>query len=364
MSQRHSISGRRSGLVWLAILLLFALVTLIAVVALLIVPEQAEKRALVRATVETEARLAAEAATAQAETAEVERQYQAGVAFQAAGRWDDAIAAFTEVVRRAPGYKDASARMAQVSQTRVAAGASADATATAKMQVEQGGRATATAEALEAHYQKGIGYINLKQWLEAQAELRAVFGADPNYRDVQAQLALVNTEITKLTPAATATSSASPAPTRTPMLVSLRMFSEIGDPVSMNPNGPFDLLATAAYQPYAGWARIAGATHIWYQSYQAGSLYFAKTIEIPDQAERISAKIEITADNFFNLWLNEVEYGGTAPPATNSQWSTVNSYELRDMHPGTNRLLIRATEDDAGTSSMLIYSLTITYRVP
>lgn len=273
MSQRHSISGRRSGLVWLAILLLFALVTLIAVVALLIVPEQAEKRALARATVETEARLAAEAATAQAETAEVERQYQAGVAFQAAGRWDDAIAAFTEGVRRAPGYKDASARMAQVSQTRVAAGASADATATAKMQVEQGGRATATAEALEAHYQKGLGHINLKQWAQAKGQLEQVFEVDPNYKDVQAQLAVVADALNRQAP----TSTPIPANTPAPAIVIA---------TNIAPQGKVEVSSIYPYQPadcYNGSKAIDGviediSCHSWATSGEGAGAWLKITL--------------------------------------------------------------------------------------
>lgn len=50
---------------------------------------------------------------------------------------------------------------------------------------------TMTAEALEFHYQKGIGNINIGRWYDAEAELAFVFEVDPNYKDVQAKLAEV-----------------------------------------------------------------------------------------------------------------------------------------------------------------------------
>jgi hypothetical protein len=48
-----------------------------------------------------------------------------------------------------------------------------------------------TAESIEAHYQKGLGYVNLEQWQKAKSELETVFEFDPDYKDVQTHLKLV-----------------------------------------------------------------------------------------------------------------------------------------------------------------------------
>ena len=60
----------------------------------------------------------------------------------------------------------------------------------------------ATAEALQAHYQKGLGYINLGRWQEAKRELEQVFEADPNYQEVQAKLKEVEDQLKALQPPA------------------------------------------------------------------------------------------------------------------------------------------------------------------
>jgi tetratricopeptide (TPR) repeat protein len=78
------------------------------------------------------------------------------------------------------------------------AGSAATATAVAQATVAAG--PTATAAALEAHYQKGLGYMNIGRWQEARAELEQVFAVNPNYNDVQAKLKEAEAKLTQLSP--------------------------------------------------------------------------------------------------------------------------------------------------------------------
>ena len=221
MAQRRTVSGRRTAMAWLAIILVLVLAIALAAVVFIIGPQQQLRQQA--------------HATSEARQAEVGRLYAAGLAFQNAGDWEAAEAEFKQLITLDPNYKDARTRLAEVrsklSEVRATATAAAaaqaeqsrmdtQATATARTQatVEAQPNATATAEtaptatlqALEAHYQKGLAYINLEQWPEAKAELEQVFDTNPNYKEVQTQLAVVNSEIAKLTPTATPTSISEP----------------------------------------------------------------------------------------------------------------------------------------------------------
>ncbi len=82
--------------------------------------------------------------------------------------------------------------------------------------------ATATLEFLEFHYQKGLGYVNLGRWRDAQAEFELIFETDPNYKDVQVQLGQVYAHLAEaeptLTPAVPRATVAPPlAPTARPV---------------------------------------------------------------------------------------------------------------------------------------------------
>jgi len=108
----------------------------------------------------------------------------------------------------------------------------ADAQATATAQVQ------ATTQALEAHYQKGLGYMNMGQWAEAKSELDQVFGADPTYKDVQAKLTEVRkklSELALLTPTPTPVPPAPPTPKPTSVAVGVIPFSAPGNPQALNP---------------------------------------------------------------------------------------------------------------------------------
>jgi len=213
MSQKHTISGRRPALIWLSILIALVVLVALVVIVLFIYPNYQRQQ-------------------------QVEQHYQAGVAFQDMGDWDKAVEAFEKVITLDAIYKDAPTRLAEVkskqqevlataqakaAQTTATAQARAEATAaaaTAEPKIVQAtsvaatatararatlqaqeAEATATAEALaqlEAHYQKGLGYMNIGRWEEAKAELEQVFEADPNYKEVQAKLGEVEEKLTEI----------------------------------------------------------------------------------------------------------------------------------------------------------------------
>ena len=228
MAQRHTVSGRRSVLAWLAIVLVLVLAIALAAFVLVIGPQQQLRQQV--------------QATAEARQAEVERLYQAGMAFQDAGDCDKAAESLTQVISMEPGYKDAQSRLAEARACQQAAEATATTQAIAMAQATVEAQATATADAraltqaaaatataaaeasaarataeaaaaIEAAYQRGLGYYNLERWAEAKAAFEEVFNADPTYKDVQAKLAEVGA---KLVAAKKLTPTAAPVPTSTP----------------------------------------------------------------------------------------------------------------------------------------------------
>ena len=194
MSQIRTISGRRSALVWLTIVVILMLLVALVVAVLFIYPNYQRQQ-------------------------QVEQHYQAGIAFQDMGDWEAAEAEYKQVISIDANYKDVQTRLAEVKTRQSESKATATAVAIAQAeqaQIEAQATAvaapTATADALEAHYQKGLGYMNLERWEEAKAELEHVFEVDPNYKEVQAKLTEVEAEIAKLTP----TMTPSPLATNTP----------------------------------------------------------------------------------------------------------------------------------------------------
>ena len=227
MAQRQTVSGRRSTLAWLAIVLVLVLAIALAAFVLVIGPQQQLRQQA--------------QATAEAHQAEVERLYAAGVAFQDAGDCRRAVESLAQVISTEPGYKDAQSRLAEVhaclqaaeatttAQAIAVAQATAEANATATAQaiamtqaaaqanatataaagtLAQAAAATATAEtaaAIEAAYQRGLGYYNMERWAEAKMTFEEIFAVNPTYKDVQAKLAEVEVrlaEIRALTPTA------------------------------------------------------------------------------------------------------------------------------------------------------------------
>jgi putative nucleotidyltransferase with HDIG domain len=151
----------------------------------------------------------------------------------------------------------------------------------------------------------------------------------------------------------------------------LTVVSLVGDSVSTAPAGPF-VSATTAYrgtQPDGGlpqYPHIEGAYWIWMDGFVgdlAHPLYFLKTFSIPDGSVGIKGTIRITADNFFNLSINGVNYGGTAPPDT-EQWRNLHAFPVTNLSPGENRISITAWEGVPGTPSGLVYELTVEMSGP
>lgn len=238
MSKRMSVSGTRPAILWSIMFIAGTLVVGLIVGVLILYPNYQRQQA-------------------------VEQHYQAGVVFQSMGDWQAAQAEFKQVITLEATYEDTQERLVGVSEKI----AERDATATAvalslseQKQLETQVTATAiamalsqqaqteaqtatvvamalsqqkqteaqatiiaapaaTTEALEAQYQKGLGYMNLARWEEAKLELELVFAVDPNYKEVQAKLAQIGVEVTKLVPTATSTpvATATPVATVTPV---------------------------------------------------------------------------------------------------------------------------------------------------
>ncbi len=179
---------------------------------------QATVVAISTATAEVQVNAQATVVAASAATAEaLETYYQAGVAFQEMGDWQAAEEVYKQVVVFDADYKDVQARLAEVKAKLVESGGTATAVAIAQVEQTREAKATATAiaastataETLEAHYQKGVGNMNIGRWEEAKSEFELVYNADPNYKDIQTRMIEVDdqiAEIRALTPTPTSTS--------------------------------------------------------------------------------------------------------------------------------------------------------------
>jgi len=196
MSQRVKVVGTRSLVIWLLVIIAVVAVAALAVGGLVIYPRLQEQRA------------------EQARLAQAGQHYQAGLAFQNASDWEAAEAELKQVIALDANYKDVQPRLTEVRARLAESAATATATArAAATATAETSAVAATAEALEAQYQRGLGYINLERWVEAKAELEQVFATDPNYKEVQAKLAEVEAKLAELgIPTATLT----PTPTDTP----------------------------------------------------------------------------------------------------------------------------------------------------
>ncbi len=198
MGTRQSIGGRSTFGLYAGLLAILALVALLGYGFFFVLPDIQRQR-------EAEAQRAQRTATAEARQIEVERAYAAGVAFATAGDWERAAEEFGRAVGLDPAYKDVAARLAEArnkAEVRKATAASQSA-------------ATTTAQALseiEAAYQRGLAYSNLKRWDQAKAEFEKVIAANPTYKDVQTRLADIETGLAEKTPVSSGNPTSSPVP--------------------------------------------------------------------------------------------------------------------------------------------------------
>lgn len=192
MEMRQSVGGRRSVMLYLAVAGVLILAVALAAIVFVVAPERERRQ-------QAEAQQTQATATEEARLAEVERAYQAGIAFVEAGDWEKAVEEFTKVVTLKPGYKDVATRLAE-----------------------------ARTSAAEVAYQRGLGYLNLERWEQARTEFERVVAVNPNYKDVQAKLAEAEArlaEVLALTPTAT------PVPTNTPIPTSTSTHTVTATPV-------------------------------------------------------------------------------------------------------------------------------------
>lgn len=129
-------------------------------------------------------------ATAQAlaadRDADLERQYQAGVAYQTARDYAQARAAFQAVIAASPGYKDTSALLSQLNE-----------------------------EQAEAAYQQGLASHRAKQWADAIEQFDMALAIIPNYKDAATKRADALSRL-NATPTPTIAPTEAPSPTPDP----------------------------------------------------------------------------------------------------------------------------------------------------
>jgi len=94
-----------------------------------------------------------------------------------------------------------------------------------------------------------------------------------------------------------------------------------------------------------------------------GPVIFVRRIDVPRRAETVEARIKITADNGYDLFVN-----GT-PVGSGADWHVITPFPLTGMaafHPGANWLVIKVT-NFAGPAlpfenpAALIYKVRVTY---
>ncbi|MBP1464336.1 hypothetical protein EYB53_001320 [Candidatus Chloroploca sp. M-50] len=134
---------------------------------------------------ETQATATAQALVA-ARDAELERQYQAGVAYQTVQDYTQARAVFQSVIEVNPSYKDTADRLGQINE----------------------------AEA-DAYYQQGIASYRAAQWADAIEQFDRALTIIPNYKDAATQRAEARRRF-NATPTPTLTPTLAPTPTPNP----------------------------------------------------------------------------------------------------------------------------------------------------
>lgn len=141
-------------------------------------------------------------ATTTSKDTEIERQYQAAVAYQTAADYEQARTAFRALIAAQPGYKDTAERLRQVSETLT-----------------------------EAYYQQGMAAVKEKLWSDAVKNFDLALAITPNYKDAAAQRATANRELNTTPtpqPSATLAPSATADPAAATPTVAVTTTSQTG----------------------------------------------------------------------------------------------------------------------------------------
>lgn len=107
---------------------------------------------------------------------------------------------------------------------------------------------------------------------------------------------------------------------------------------------------------HPSWPTISGAQWVWrtaetnpqeeYQDVPGGGWYFRRVFTLPREAVAISATIQVDADNAYQLYINGTYIGGNGAMSKdgpdNQEWQTVKSFQVTNLMPGANTVLIRA----------------------
>lgn len=94
-----------------------------------------------------------------------------------------------------------------------------------------------------------------------------------------------------------------------------------------------------------------------------GPVIFVRRIDVPKKADTVSARIKITADNAYDLFVNGAHVG------SGNDWNVITTFPLTGtaaFHPGANWLVIKVTNfagpaDPFQNPAALLYKVKVTY---
>lgn len=358
MSQRTVVVGARAPIIWLLIFVAAVVVVAGTVGVLVLLPQR-----------------------------NAGQHYQAGLAFEVAEEWEAARVEYMQVIGIDAAYKDAQARLAAVklhlagsasTATAIAVAVAGQAQATAQAEASahaqtvteaQSAALTATVQALEARYQRALGFVNMERWVEAQAELQAIFDTAPNYKDIQGQLALVNAEVAKLTPTTTTTPLHIPTPLVTPApLRPIELFTDSSWKSSTEEIPEWETLAfddswwsSAEQLDFGNSDRIINidshAKWIWHPNGQSirSPIFFRKQFELASIPS--VASIAISVDDDYHLYVNGTSVGSDGGWHA---WEIAEKYNITPyLVEGKNVIAVKGVNTQEG--GWLLVSVFIKY---
>jgi len=91
-----------------------------------------------------------------------------------------------------------------------------------------------------------------------------------------------------------------------------------------------------------------------------GPVIFVRRVDVPRDADSVGARIRITADNGYDLFVNGTLVGSGA------DWTLIDTFNGLPLHPGANWLVVKVT-NFAGPAApfenpaALLYKLRVTY---